>query len=78
MELKRVEKEKGCNIWLQYGYKGSYMSKEWLKQPGFVQFFTPTSRTYIANLTDFPKIFLIDDVMVLTEDTNQVCSLFSF
>jgi len=78
MELKRVEKEKGCNIWLQYGYKGSYMSKEWLKQPVFVYYFTPTSCTYIANLTDFPKIFLIDDVMVLTEDTNQVCSLFSF
>ena len=62
---------------MKYGYKGSYMSKEWLKQPAFVQSFAPTSLTYIANLTDLPKIFLIDDVTVLTEDTNQVCSLFS-
>ena len=62
---------------MKYGYKGSYMSKEWLKQPAFVQSFAPTSLTYIANLTDLPKIFLIDDVTVLIEDTNQVCSLFS-
>ena len=61
---------------MKYGYKGSYMSKEWLKQPAFVQSFAPTSLTYIANLTDLPKIFLIDDVTVLTEDNNQVCSLF--
>ena len=41
---------------MKYGYKGSYMSKEWLKQPAFVQSFAPTSLTYIANLTDLPKI----------------------
>lgn len=55
----------------KYGYKGSYMSKEWLKQPIFIQSFAPTSLTYIANLTDLPKVFLIDDVTILTEDTNQ-------
>lgn len=47
------------------------MSKEWLKQPIFIQSFAPTSLTYIANLTDLPKVFLIDDVTILTEDTNQ-------
>ncbi|KAM3749552.1 hypothetical protein ACB098_05G194500 [Castanea mollissima] len=55
----------------KYGYKGSYMSKEWLKQPAFVQSFAPSSLTYTADLTDLPKILLIDDVTVRTEDTNQ-------
>ncbi|KAG2706948.1 hypothetical protein I3760_05G126000 [Carya illinoinensis] len=55
----------------KYGYSGSYMSKEWLKQPAFIQSFAPTSLVYISNLTALPKIFLIDDVTILTEDTNQ-------
>ncbi|VFQ86674.1 unnamed protein product [Cuscuta campestris] len=55
----------------KYGYKGSYMSKEWLKQPVFVQSFAPTSLIYASNLTDLPMVFLIDDVTVLTEDTKQ-------
>lgn len=58
----------------KYGYKGAYMSKEWLKQPIFIQSFAPTSLVYISNKTDSPKIFLIDDVDILTEDTNQVCT----
>uniref|UniRef100_A0A1D1ZB77 glycerophosphodiester phosphodiesterase n=1 Tax=Anthurium amnicola TaxID=1678845 RepID=A0A1D1ZB77_9ARAE len=56
---------------LKYGYKGSYMSKDWLKQPVFIQSFAPTSLVYISNLTDSPKVFLIDDVTVPTQDTNQ-------
>lgn len=48
------------------------MSKKWLKQPAFIQSFAPTSLTYISNKTDLPKVFLIDDVTILTEDTNQV------
>lgn len=56
----------------KYGYKGTYMSKQWLKQPVFIQSFAPTSLIYISNLTDMPKVFLTDDVTVLTEDTNQV------
>nr|GMD39015.1 glycerophosphodiester phosphodiesterase GDPD6 [Ipomoea batatas] len=55
----------------KYGYKGPYMSKEWLKQPVFIQSFAPTSLTYISKQTDLPKIFLIDDVTVHTQDTNQ-------
>ncbi|XP_058070462.1 glycerophosphodiester phosphodiesterase GDPD6 [Magnolia sinica] len=55
----------------KYGYKGSYLSKEWLKQPVFIQSFAPTSLIYISNLTDLPKIFLIDDVTIPTQDTNQ-------
>ncbi|KAM4121233.1 hypothetical protein ACJW30_03G192600 [Castanea mollissima] len=55
----------------KYGYKGSYGSKEWLKQPAFIQSFAPLSLTYVANLTDLPKVFLIDDVTIRTEDTNQ-------
>ncbi|CAH9102459.1 unnamed protein product [Cuscuta epithymum] len=55
----------------KYGYKGSYMSKEWLKQPIFIQSFAPTSLTYASNLTDLPMVFLIDDVTILTEDTQQ-------
>lgn len=62
----------------KYGYKGSYMSKDWLKQPAFIQSFAPTSLIYVSNLTDLPKIFLIDDVTVPTQDTNQVCVLSSF
>ncbi|XP_039039175.1 glycerophosphodiester phosphodiesterase GDPD6-like [Hibiscus syriacus] len=54
-----------------YGYKGSYMSKEWLKQPIFIQSFAPTSLTCIANLTNMPKILLIADLTTRTEDTNQ-------
>lgn len=55
----------------KYGYKGSYLSKQWLKQPVFVQSFAPTSLTYISNLTVVPKIFLIDDTTMPTQDTNQ-------
>ncbi|XVF03186.1 hypothetical protein REPUB_Repub04eG0239600 [Reevesia pubescens] len=55
----------------KYGYKGSYKSKEWLKQPVFIQSFAPTSLTYISNLTDLPKVLLIGDLTTRTEDTNQ-------
>ena len=48
------------------------MSKEWLKQPCFIQSFAPSSLVHIHNKTDLPKIFLIDDVDVRTQDTNQV------
>ncbi|XP_057517328.1 glycerophosphodiester phosphodiesterase GDPD6-like isoform X1 [Amaranthus tricolor] len=58
----------------KYGYKGSYLSKEWLKQPCFIQSFAPTSLVHISNQTDLPKIFLIDDVTVLTQDTHQTYS----
>ncbi|XP_021896339.1 glycerophosphodiester phosphodiesterase GDPD6 [Carica papaya] len=55
----------------KYGYGGSYMSKNWSKQPVFIQSFAPTSLVYISNMTDSPKIFLIDDVTIPTQDTNQ-------
>ncbi|MQM07128.1 hypothetical protein Taro_039965 [Colocasia esculenta] len=56
---------------LRYGYKGSYMSKDWLKQPVFIQSFAPLSLVYVSNLTDSPKILLIDDITIPTQDTNQ-------
>ncbi|KAF8389933.1 hypothetical protein HHK36_024452 [Tetracentron sinense] len=56
---------------VKYGYKGLYMSKDWLNQPVFIQSFAPTSLIYMSNLTDLPKILLIDDVTIPTEDTNQ-------
>ncbi|CAN6932346.1 unnamed protein product, partial [Brassica oleracea] len=55
----------------KYGYGGSYLSKKWLKRPLFIQSFAPSSLVYISNLIDSPKVLLIDDVTVLTEDTNQ-------
>nr|GMC52597.1 glycerophosphodiester phosphodiesterase GDPD6 [Ipomoea batatas] len=58
----------------KYGYEGSYMSKKWLKQPAFIQSFASTSLIYISNITDLPKVFLIDDLTILTEDTNQTYS----
>ncbi|KAF2282323.1 hypothetical protein GH714_043852 [Hevea brasiliensis] len=67
---KRFE-DKFVGTLKKYGYNGSYMSKDWLKQPIFIQSFAPTSLVYI-NLTDSPKIFLIDDVTIPTQDTNQV------
>ncbi|XAR63810.1 Glycerophosphodiester phosphodiesterase [Bertholletia excelsa] len=67
---KRFE-DKFVETLKKYGYKGSYMSEEWLRQPAFIQSFAPTSLIYISNLTDLPKIFLIDDVTVPTQDTNQ-------
>lgn len=57
----------------KYGYRGTYMSENWLKQPVFIQSFAPTSLVYISNMTDSPKVFLIDDVTIPTQDTNQVC-----
>lgn len=57
----------------KYGYGGSYLSKQWLKKPAFIQSFAPTSLTYVSKLTDLPKIFLIDDITIPTQDTNQVC-----
>lgn len=59
----------------KYGYRGSYMSQDWLKQPIFIQSFAATSLVHISNLTDSPKVFLIDDVTILTEDTNKVSLL---
>ena len=56
----------------KYGYRGEYMSKQWLKQPAFIQSFAPTSLIYVSNLTDLPKVFLIDDITIPTQDTNQV------
>eukprot|EP01018_Ginkgo_biloba_P036091 Gb_21490 [translate_table: standard] len=67
---KRFE-DKFVEMLLKYGYQGAYMSSDWLKQPVFIQSFAPTSLVYASQLTDSPKIFLIDDVMVPTQDTNQ-------
>ncbi|WVZ59798.1 hypothetical protein U9M48_009896, partial [Paspalum notatum var. saurae] len=57
---------------LKYGYKGEYMSEDWLRQPLFIQCFAPTSLIYISEMTNSPKVFLIDDTAVYTQDTNQV------
>ncbi|KAF3785828.1 Glycerophosphodiester phosphodiesterase [Nymphaea thermarum] len=67
---KRFE-DKFIETLQKYGYKGEYMSKGWLSQPIFIQSFAPTSLIYVSNLTDSPKIFLIDDVNVPTQDRDQ-------
>lgn len=67
--------DKFVEILQKYGYKGTYLSKDWLKQPAFIQSFAPTSLVYIHNFTDLPKVLLIDDVTIPTQDTNQVCNL---
>ncbi|PNX88009.1 glycerophosphoryl diester phosphodiesterase-like protein, partial [Trifolium pratense] len=67
---KRFE-DKFVETLQKYGYKGSYLSKDWLKQPAFVQSFAPTSLVYISNKTELPKILLIDNVSIPTQDTNQ-------
>ncbi|KAJ7557979.1 hypothetical protein O6H91_04G019300 [Diphasiastrum complanatum] len=56
---------------LKYGYTGKYLSQKWRQQPIFIQSFAPSSLIYAAMLTDSPKIFLIDDITVRTQDTNQ-------
>lgn len=63
--------DKFVDTLLKYGYKGQYMSENWLKQPLFIQSFAPTSIVYVSKLIDSPKIFLIDDITVRTQDTNQ-------
>ncbi|PNT72903.1 hypothetical protein BRADI_2g50710v3 [Brachypodium distachyon] len=63
--------DKFVDTLLKYGYKGQYMSEYWLKQPLFIQSFAPTSLVHVSKLTDSPKIFLIDDFIVRTQDTNQ-------
>ncbi|XAR65539.1 Glycerophosphodiester phosphodiesterase [Bertholletia excelsa] len=55
----------------KYGYNGSYMSKDWLMRPAFIQSFAPTSLIHISKKTDLPKVLLIDDVTMPTQDTNQ-------
>ncbi|KAG0477208.1 hypothetical protein HPP92_014049 [Vanilla planifolia] len=67
---KRFE-DKFVETLLKFGYRGEYRSEDWLKKPVFIQSFAPTSLVYISNKTESPKVFLIDDVTVLTEDTNQ-------
>ncbi|KAF3327493.1 Glycerophosphodiester [Carex littledalei] len=67
---KRFE-DKFVETLKKYGYKGSYMSQDWLDKPLFIQSFAPTSLIYISNLTDSPKILLIDGVTMPTQDTNQ-------
>jgi glycerophosphoryl diester phosphodiesterase len=61
----------------KYGYKGEYMSEDWLKQPLFIQCYAPTSLIYISNMTKSPKLLLIDDTTVRTQDTNQVIKITS-
>jgi len=56
---------------LRYGYKGAYMSEDWLRQPLFIQSFAPTSLIYVSNMTNSPKVLLIDDTNTPTQDTNQ-------
>ena len=56
---------------LKYGYKGKYMSEDWLMKPLFIQSFAPTSLIYISNITNAPKLLLIDETTVPTQDTNQ-------
>ncbi|XP_062204836.1 glycerophosphodiester phosphodiesterase GDPD6-like [Phragmites australis] len=63
--------DKFVDILLKYGYKGQYMSENWLKQPLFIQSFAPTSLLHVSKLIDSPKVFLIDDFTVRTQDTNQ-------
>ncbi|KAJ8752704.1 hypothetical protein K2173_007014 [Erythroxylum novogranatense] len=67
----KTYEDKFVEMLQKYGYKGQYMSKDWLKQPVFIQSFASTSLVYISSLTDLPKVFLIDDVNIRTEDTNQ-------
>ncbi|KAI8543075.1 hypothetical protein RHMOL_Rhmol08G0189800 [Rhododendron molle] len=67
---KRFE-DKFMELLKKYGYKGSYLSKDWLEQSAFIQSFAPTSLIFVSNQTDLPKISLIDDVTVPTLDTNQ-------
>ncbi|KAJ3696182.1 hypothetical protein LUZ60_001559 [Juncus effusus] len=67
---KRFE-DKFVETLQKYGYKGQYLSKDWLNKPLFIQSFAPTSLIYISNFTDSPKILLIDDVNIPTQDTNQ-------
>ncbi|KAL6973486.1 Glycerophosphodiester phosphodiesterase gdpd6 [Sarracenia purpurea var. burkii] len=67
----QIFEDKFVEMLKKYGYKGSYMSEDWLRQPAFIQSFAPTSLIYISNQTDLPKIFLIDDVTIPTQDTNQ-------
>ncbi|EMS62682.1 Glycerophosphoryl diester phosphodiesterase [Triticum urartu] len=63
--------DKFVDTLLKYGYRGQYMSENWLKQPLFIQSFAPSSLVHVSKLTDSPKIFLIDDITVRTQDTNQ-------
>ncbi|CAO2182812.1 unnamed protein product [Urochloa humidicola] len=63
--------DKFIDTLLKYGYKGQYMSENWLKQPLFIQSFAPSSLVHVSNLIDSPKVFLIDDITVRTQDTNQ-------
>ncbi|CAL4961256.1 unnamed protein product [Urochloa decumbens] len=63
--------DKFVDTLLKYGYKGQYMSENWLKQPLFIQSFAPSSLVHVSKLIDSPKVFLIDDISVRTQDTNQ-------
>jgi len=63
--------DKFVDTLLKYGYKGQYMSENWMKQPLFIQSFAPTSIVHVSKLIDSPKVFLIDDITVRTQDTNQ-------
>ncbi|KAL6885834.1 hypothetical protein ACP4OV_010095 [Aristida adscensionis] len=56
---------------LKYGYKGEFMSEDWLRQPLFIQSFAPSSLMYVSDMTNSPKVLLIDDTSIPTQDTNQ-------
>lgn len=64
--------DKFAETLLKHGYKGKYLSKEWKKQPLFIQSFAPTALVKISKLTDSPLVFLIDDFTVHTQDNNLV------
>ncbi|KAJ6851388.1 glycerophosphodiester phosphodiesterase GDPD6-like isoform X1 [Iris pallida] len=63
--------DKFVEVLIDYGYKGAFKSSNWLKKPVFIQSFAPTSLVYISKLTNSPKILLIGDITIPTQDTNQ-------
>ncbi|XAR65540.1 Glycerophosphodiester phosphodiesterase [Bertholletia excelsa] len=67
---KRYE-DKFVETLKKYGYKGTYMSKDWLMKPVFIQSFAPTSLIHISNQTDLPKVLVMAEPPGLTQDTNQ-------
>lgn len=54
------------------------MFENWLIQPLFIQSFAPSPNVNVSELTNSPKIFPIDYIIVRTQDTNQVQILSNF
>ena len=55
----------------KHGYGAAIGTKEWRRQPAFIQSFEVGNLKWLSKQTSIPLLQLMDDVSARTADTNQ-------